>query len=112
MPVLIDNTEADTEAGMTEATGEAATILTGLKIAIDRELRAYPYPITACDTAFKLLAEQRDHCRVALGGLKGQDGLTVRDTSEALSALLATPLRLAAGQRASLEALSRSASRD
>ena len=79
--------------------------LAQLADAIDAELRAYPYPITACDVVFKLLAEQRGHCRVALIGLAGTDGLDHRDALEALTALLATPLVLSVAERSALQVL-------
>lgn len=88
---------------------QAQAALIRLKAEIDQELRAYPYPITACDVAFKLLAEQREHCRVALLGLAGRDGLTAADAADAVAQLLATPLAVADHERADLQALSRAA---
>lgn len=81
----------------------ARRMLQDLTLSLEAELRGYPYPITACDVAFKLLAEQRGHCRVALKGLDGVDGLDERDAREALDALLTTPLPLPQADRAALQ---------
>ncbi len=88
----------------------AGVLMLRLKAAIDHELRAYPYPITACDVAFKLLTEQREQCRVALSGLAVRDGLTAADAGVAMAALLATPLPVKPDERTALQALARAIS--
>ena len=88
---------------------DVQNLIANLKAEIEAELRAYPYPITACDVAFKLLAEQREHCRVALLGLAGRDGLTAADAADALAQLLSTPLAVNDADRAALQAFTRTA---
>ncbi|MFM9939869.1 MAG: hypothetical protein ACKVP7_10280 [Hyphomicrobiaceae bacterium] len=88
----------------------AAELIARLKAKIEQELRAYPYPITACDVAFKLLAEQRELCRVALLGLAARDGLSLADAGEAIAALLATPLAVEPHEQHALQALARTIS--
>lgn len=98
-------------ASVTGSSAARGLIMT-LKAGIDGELRAYPYPITACDVAFKLLAEQREQCRIALAGLDGHDGLDADDAGMAIAALLATPLAIEPEQRAVLEALAQALGAD
>lgn len=84
---------------------ETIELIGRLKDTLDLELRAYPYPITACDVAFKLYAEQRGLTRVVLAGFAGEDGLTVHDAYDALAALLATPLALGSAEVSRLRSL-------
>lgn len=80
-------------------------VLARLKDRISRELREYPYPIAGCDEVFKLLVLQKECCRIALGGIEGDERLTVEDAAAAIRDLLATPVAMPAADAAALQAL-------
>lgn len=93
-------------------TDVAVRLLERLRVRIGGELHDYPYPIAGCDEVFKLLTLQRECCRIGLGGMRGEDGLTTADAADAMRDLLATPVALDAGEQAVLAAAVRALEQD
>lgn len=87
---------------------KAMAVLQRVKSAVGQELRVYPYPIAGCDEVFKTLVLQKECCRIALSGLRDEDGVDARDAASALCDLLATPIPLTDDERATLTGLAKS----
>lgn len=102
---MADTIENVVTCGQPPKHAAGLAVLARLKDRISLELRNYPYPIAGCDEVFKLLVLQKECCRIALGGLNGDERLTIGDAEAAICDLLATPVAMPAAEEAALRAL-------